>query len=573
MASYLVRAFTVATLLAPAWGNVGGFRGSDAAIRDFEAEGRVDAAEVRGKLNEALESVLSVGSASSQRDRMQRVEKLMTPSFEAVPKTSPGRLGPQAVRHVLRNYFNKQHGWTVFGLEKDLGNISSGSGNEMLQHMVPALMESVLEAREHGQGLTLPEVVALATALERLILDESVRLLHLSYAMNGYDDAANLNGTEAQEVLFTYLAIFKIRNKSNITANPAGHHRWKKNMRSQGKWHEERLFATDAFSNYDFAREGKVHDFSDRQYPFETLSHVVDSMADQFGRWQDGSCKVLKSRLEMVDTAGNGRVSLADFYATKDLPIFVLNEPVEKLRALGVLDETVPGEPTVRLANYVTSTGNCGHFSEYYDVCCFNACDAIMEDLEVRFKSSSVEVDKLHAALLNLTAPPDVDLNIASSPLLGAEGSRLRKSLEAIAERHGGKVPIQGRNFATWLHFAFPRDCPLPLKPATAEAAMPVDAMKEVAPQEWASDMDFHMPESAEWAADDEIPFLEDLQIGKGKEQSGFFRRMVRVLAMLSASVAVVHIGMQHCGSIAAALNIGISKRKKDDDFQLPFRF
>jgi len=572
MAVYFLRVCAAATLFSAAVGNVRSFRGSEAANRDFEAEGRVDSLEVRAKLNEALDSILSVGSASNQRDRTQRVEKLMHPSFEAMPKTSPGRLGPQAVRHVLRNYFSKQHGWNIFGLDKDPSNVSAGS-KEMLQHKVPGLMESVLEAREHGQGLNLPEVVAVATALERLILDESVRLLHLSYDMNGYDDAANLNATEVQEVLFTYLAIFKIRNNNNITANPTGHHRWKKNMKNQGKWHEERLFAMDSFFNYEFAQEGQVHRFSQRQYSFETVAQIVDSMADHFGRWQDGSCKVLKNRLEMSDTAGNGRVSLEDFYNTKDLPIFVLNEPVEKLRALGVLDETVPSKPTVRLANYITSTGNCGHFSEYYDVCCFNVCDSIMEDLELRFKSSSVEVGKLYGALVNLTAPPDVELNIASSPLFGAAEPRLLKSLEAIADRYGGKVPIQGRNFATWLHFAFPRDCPLPTKIEATAAEMPADAMKEVAPQEWASDMDFHMPETSEWATEDSIALLEDMQISEGKQQSGMVRSAVRVLAMLSACAAVVHTGMQHCGSIAGALHVGVGSRKKNDDFQLPLRF
>merc|ERR1719379_1385438 len=39
----------------------------------------------------------------------------------------------------------------------------------------------------------------------------------------------------------------------------------------------------------------------------------------------------------------------------------------------------------------------------------------------------------------------------------------LRLRLEAIAARNEGHlVPLHGRLFAQWLHYAFPRDCPYP---------------------------------------------------------------------------------------------------------------
>merc|ERR1740121_1961931 len=34
--------------------------------------------------------------------------------------------------------------------------------------------------------------------------------------------------------------------------------------------------------------------------------------------------------------------------------------------------------------------------------------------------------------------------------------------LGAIAELHGGQVPLHGRLFAQWMHHAFPRECPFP---------------------------------------------------------------------------------------------------------------
>merc|ERR1712187_864356 len=38
----------------------------------------------------------------------------------------------------------------------------------------------------------------------------------------------------------------------------------------------------------------------------------------------------------------------------------------------------------------------------------------------------------------------------------------LANKLESIAKKHGGVVPLHGRLFAQWLHFAFPLECPYP---------------------------------------------------------------------------------------------------------------
>merc|ERR1719190_43484 len=44
----------------------------------------------------------------------------------------------------------------------------------------------------------------------------------------------------------------------------------------------------------------------------------------------------------------------------------------------------------------------------------------------------------------------------------------LHGKLHTIAERHGGEVPLHGRLFAQWLHFAFPNECPYPLSGSDA---------------------------------------------------------------------------------------------------------
>jgi len=49
----------------------------------------------------------------------------------------------------------------------------------------------------------------------------------------------------------------------------------------------------------------------------------------------------------------------------------------------------------------------------------------------------------------------------------------LTEQLEQIAKAQGGMVPVHGRLFAQWLHYAFPRECPFPHKMGMVSAVTP----------------------------------------------------------------------------------------------------
>lgn len=529
---------------------------------------RVDIDEVRAHLQEALETVFAAGGVSGQYGhRLHLIESVIWPTFQALPKASKHRLGPRAARHILRRFFAKEHGWTLLGLE-DFGGKSNTSANvsasAILQAEVVGIMEAVLEAHEHGQGLSLNEVVAVAAALERLILAESVKLLHLSYQLNGYDSSMTISQQMVTEVLVSYMAVFKLANKTSLqTATPAGHRRWKASRRSQGKLLLERSFAVDSVNNFDFHRQGRLNLFSDPRYSFEAAASIVDRMAQQYGRWQDQSCKVMQDALEALDTEGTGRVALKDFYSIKDLPIFVLRESKERLRELGALDESIPNNPQVRIVNYVLSPANCARTSDYYHVCCMSACDSMMSQLEADFRSPTVHLDKLLAVMTNFSAAADEDMQTASSPLFGHEGSHLRRSLLAIAARHDGMVPIHGKLFATWLHFAFPLDCPLPMRSIDEPIEQSTALMKEVAPTEWASDMEVYMPANdSSWTENEDLSLFADTVAHDFRGLTSTVRDGARLVAMISACAAVVYNVCQHYRSIVKAYgNI-----QKDDE-------
>merc|ERR1719230_303961 len=57
------------------------------------------------------------------------------------------------------------------------------------------------------------------------------------------------------------------------------------------------------------------------------------------------------------------------------------------------------------------------------------------------------------------TASPEDILDIVANLSDG-----LAEQLRNVAAPHGGQVPLHGRLFAQWLHYAFPRECPFPHK-------------------------------------------------------------------------------------------------------------
>merc|ERR1719310_788642 len=52
--------------------------------------------------------------------------------------------------------------------------------------------------------------------------------------------------------------------------------------------------------------------------------------------------------------------------------------------------------------------------------------------------------------------------------------ARARDRLDEVAAHHDGKLPLHGRLFAQWLHYAFPQDCPYPHVAGTVKPETPL---------------------------------------------------------------------------------------------------
>jgi len=208
---------------------------------------------------------------------------------------------------------------------------------------------------------------------------------------------------------------------------------------------------------------------------YNDMETVIAEVGERYGRFQDIECRMLKDWLvEVEDTSigGAGRVRIADFYgkALNDGK-WQFSESIDYLRQLGALDDADPSNPRVIIPNYISGPSNCVASSAYYSVCCLDECESILSQLEQRIAAPE-EKPGVITSLVSMIPSATMPSNRSLSPWL-------HQRLDEVAKHHGGVVPLHGRLFAQWLHYAYPRECQFPHVSGTINPTRPEDIIKE----------------------------------------------------------------------------------------------
>lgn len=203
------------------------------------------------------------------------------------------------------------------------------------------------------------------------------------------------------------------------------------------------------------------------------MENVIAEIGERYGRFQDIECRQLKDMLvasEDPSIGGAGRVRVADFYKKAiHEGHWQFTESTDYLRQLGALDESDAMNPRVIIPNYLSGPSNCVASSAYYSVCCLDECEGILGRLEEIISAPEASA----TTILNLV--PMVPS--ATMPSNRTLSPWLRHRLEEVAEHHGGLVPLHGRLFTQWLHYAYPRECQFPHVSGTINPQRPEDVM------------------------------------------------------------------------------------------------
>jgi hypothetical protein len=514
---------------------------------------KVSRREVEADLQTNLADLLR-GSSAAANARRSAIEASSWQTFQALPKNEVGRLPPPAVRYIVHSYFAKEHGWLIKGLEPHGMQLNASEVHDVsiLQDKVPLLVENLLEARQANHGLVFDDVVVMIAVLEQLMFDESITLLQAAFRLNHLSLSAQISEAQLHEVLQSYLILFGQGSKANL--HNATYHQLVKQSRKRPELEE---FENDAVLNFEYAQRHRTNPFVPRWYSFTAAAEIMEKLAQQYGKWQNSECRDMKAHLRELDPEDLGRVPLGLFYAQPQGSVYHFSESVDYLRKIGALDEASTDKPKVIITNYVAGPSNCIASSSYYSVCCISECDAIFTDLEKH--------------ILAPAASPDRVLALASNMSDHALSKDLEEKLRSIAERHGGQVPLHGRLFAQWLHFAFPHECPFPSVVASSAALTAsewLDADKYASEDERKQHIQSSVASAAPAAEDFEIAGMwSDYEVlpvlEKTHSPTYFAGGLVRIMVQLAAVCVVMRSAFNAWRTASPASGKG---SKKDDD-------
>jgi hypothetical protein len=342
-----------------------------------------------------------------------------------------------------------------------------------LQDKAPAVLEALLDSQQAALGLTLRDAAAMAAALERLVVDESLALVEAAYMLNGIRTDDMGDSSMLRELLMSFLVLWELGADiagSEALEDPSVHLLLKQELEEtigteDDFWERLDHFQQDAAKNFVFQNRHVLNTFSGEPFSFETTSALAESLSHGYGKWQNEECRLMKEQLMSLDRRGFGRVPISVFYSQPETSIYKFGESSEYLRAIGALDEAHTREPHVIISNYIAGPSNCIAGSEYYSVCCLSECGGLMAELEGEVRAPSASPEKLFGLVSNLSS------SSVDAPRLLPQS--MLKRLHDIANRHGGEVPLHGRLFAQWLHYAFPLECLYPQLPESDEVMSP----------------------------------------------------------------------------------------------------
>merc|ERR1711957_522163 len=146
------------------------------------------------------------------------------------------------------------------------------------------------------------------------------------------------NFTDAEGIVDTYMKFYLL--SESIAAKLPD----EKMARVFPGWAETQGFTRDVLK--ELTRNGEVIDFA-------RMTAVVEEIGERYGRFQNGECQSMKSKLIKLGDQGIGRVPLPDFYQSSlDGSGFQFSESPDYLKELGVLDD----EEQVIVPNYIIPT-------------------------------------------------------------------------------------------------------------------------------------------------------------------------------------------------------------------------
>lgn len=420
-----------------------------------------DADQFGDAVMKAMDEVMGCGARKADAVDLEGIKQSILPMWNTMPKSN-GRLDWKSVRYVAHRFFMQKSSLLIRGFEPSRVVSGSDSGAaDVLSRAVPEHADMLLGGAHGRSGFSLDDTVSLLAALERLVFDSESDLLHVVYKQFGMEPNRLLSAKQTRRLIEAYMVSWMLGEDQKSTMMLLRNRTLLET--SFPHWASIKNFVDGRIRTLDFQRaqnpKGYAQSIMSGRYSFDDVHEVVGGITQSFQLFWESECAAMKAQLVDMDKYGTGRVRLSDFYGTGLDVDWRFGESESYLRDLGVLDESSPWRgKQVIISNYLQAASNCIVSTTNYLVCCINECEHLLGDIEISIGQPTASPEELISVLSNMSSPSDP--NDAPPKLAGA----LTEQLSKIAETSGGVVPLHGRLFAQFMHYAFPRECPFPHK-------------------------------------------------------------------------------------------------------------
>eukprot|EP00448_Togula_jolla_P033806 CAMPEP_0170645174 /NCGR_PEP_ID=MMETSP0224-20130122/42920_1 /TAXON_ID=285029 /ORGANISM="Togula jolla, Strain CCCM 725" /LENGTH=572 /DNA_ID=CAMNT_0010976335 /DNA_START=110 /DNA_END=1829 /DNA_ORIENTATION=+ len=414
------------------------------------------------ELRSALDKALGVGHGV-QEGYMLEVLAELGPTWKSLPKDTSGHVDHRSLYHIVHRHFTQRYSLSILGLQPNAVNSSKLKAKR-----------TVLEGEAALYGFSIEDAVAMVILLEHILADSSLELLEKIFRR--YKVKSELSFGELSPLLTNYLLRWLVPDEISVRRaekDPSYASKMFENWDEMASLLPGSLKTFAHFSaNGAYRARGKSpsqggawNPFHQR-FSFDEAQLATSSLTSSLGSFWKTECAMVKEKLLGLDSTSTGRVRLSKFHGSALSGEWRFSESKEYLQKLGALDDSSSWHgPQVIIPNYLQSASNCIVTDPYYHICCPNECEA--------------HLDALESAVGGPTAEPKMLLELVKALVAenSDDGARLpasmRSQLMAIASTHNGRVPLHGRLFAQWLHYAFPNECPFPHLSGTTHSFTP----------------------------------------------------------------------------------------------------
>lgn len=423
-------------------------------------------------LRSAVSSVLGEGH-DIHHGHLEEIHQKIIPMWRSLPTNEVGRVDKRSLRYAVHRYFMQTYSLSIIGLEPTQVN---GQHDEalLLTQIVPSYVKSELEGKAARTGFSVDDAVVMIATLERLVGDTSHDLLEKSYKAVQLSQHDLVGRSSAKRILEAYMLRWMLgEDTEGIEELEANQSLLEESLED---WHDIANFVLGQLRGLEFSRSvskpmasaGSWTDFKPR-FSFSDVESVIGSVTMSFGNFWTTECQRVKSLLVAMDHSSTGRVKLSDFYGAAMNGEWRFSESKEYLRQLGALDESSSWQgPKVIITNYMQAASNCIVSAPHYRVCCANECEDILSEVEASIGGPLGTPQAIFASLASHSSP--LDGTVVKLP------QSIKRQLKRIAKASpGGMVPLHGRLFMQWLHYAFPQECPFPHKAGEIVALSPLE--------------------------------------------------------------------------------------------------